>query len=297
MRVFPCYCLTYTSAIALYRALLSGCSSAALQDNDRTSLRNAIRNKLRQNRKIQSPYQLGLSFKLGYEVQHHPRALCRTAYHNQTVDKLDAATADNAAATGILSRLIAILPRGLTSSPPACRPPSTPSPPIHPSGRHPLAILPADRAVLNVRPYAQVSGARKVPVLASANGIPFLRLTKPQPAALSRVLRQKLARRIERFHRKVELQNYWLPLAKQEDEWDSLINAQLKRREDRINWTDAMYEAERLNVATTENEVRKDQEIIKKMQDIVDEETSLALKEGQMLIRGRKKAPIRVFKP
>lgn len=67
-------------AIALYRALLSGCSSATLSDNDRTSLRNAIRNKFRQNRKIQSPYQLGLSFKLGYEVRRKTRALLRTAY-------------------------------------------------------------------------------------------------------------------------------------------------------------------------------------------------------------------------
>ncbi len=59
---------TNKSAIALYRALLTGCSSAALPDDDRTSLSNAIRNKFRQNRKLQSPYQLGLSFKLGYEV-------------------------------------------------------------------------------------------------------------------------------------------------------------------------------------------------------------------------------------
>ena len=61
--------LTVGSAIALYRALLSGCSSVALPDNERTSLRNAIQNKFRQNRKLQSPYQLGLSFKLGYEVR------------------------------------------------------------------------------------------------------------------------------------------------------------------------------------------------------------------------------------
>lgn len=65
MRIKP---LIWSSAIALYRALLSGCSSAALPDDDRTSLRNAIQNKFRQNRKIQSPYQLGLSFKLGYEA-------------------------------------------------------------------------------------------------------------------------------------------------------------------------------------------------------------------------------------
>lgn len=31
-------------------------------------MRNAIRNKFRKNRKIQSPYQLGLVFRAGYEV-------------------------------------------------------------------------------------------------------------------------------------------------------------------------------------------------------------------------------------
>ncbi|KAF9696021.1 hypothetical protein EKO04_005926 [Ascochyta lentis] len=268
------------AAIALYRALLSGCSSAALPDNERTSLRNAIQNKFRQNRKLQSPYQLGLSFQLGYE----------------TLDKLDVSTADDTAGASAFSRLIAALPRGLTKAPPTRRPPPPPPPP-HPSGKHPLAVLPPEKAVLNVRPYAKVSGARKVPIIASANGVPFLRLTKPQPVALSRVLRQKLARRVARFHKKVELDNYWLPLAKQEDEWDTLMLAQLMHREDKIKWADAVSEAARQNYALYEEELANDREISQKMQRIVDEETELALKEGQEIVRGRKKAPIRVLKP
>ncbi|KAF1930819.1 uncharacterized protein M421DRAFT_57499 [Didymella exigua CBS 183.55] len=268
------------AAIALYRALLSGCSSAALPDDDRTLLRNAIQNKFRQNRKIQSPYQLGLSFKLGYE----------------TVDKLDASTTNNAAGMSTLSRLIATLPRGLTNAPPTRRPlPSPPTP--HPSGKHPLDVLPQERAVLKNRPYTQVTGQRQVPRIASANGIPFLRLSKPQPAALSRVLRQKLDRRIERFHRRVELQNYWLPLAKQEDEWDELVLPQLRRREDEIRWADAMHEAERQNGVIYEAELVKDAALIRKMQSIVDAETEFVLNEGREVIRGRKKAPIRVIKP
>ncbi|KZM28442.1 uncharacterized protein EKO05_0001595 [Ascochyta rabiei] len=268
------------AAIALYRALLSGCSSAALPDDDRTSLRNAIQNKFRQNRKLQSPYQLRLSFQLGYE----------------TLDKLDASSADDTAGANTFLQLIAALPRGLTNAPPTRRPPPPP-PPLHPSGKHPLAVLPPERAVLKVRPYANVSGPRKVPVIASANGVPFLRLTKPQPAALSRVLRQKLARRVARFHRKVELDNYWLPLARQEDEWDVLMMAQLMFKEDKVKWTDAVHEAVRQNLALYEGELAQDREIIHKMQRIVDEETELALKEGQEVIRGRRKAPIRVLKP
>lgn len=215
---------------------------------------------------------------------------------NQTVDKLDASTANDASGAGTLSRLIATLPRGLTSAAPSRRPSPPPSP-LHQFGRPRLDVLPPERAVLNNRPYAQVTGQRQVPRIASANGIPFLRLTKPQPAALSRVLRQKLARRVERFHRRVELQNYWLPLARQEDEWDELILPQLRRREDRIKWADVVHEAERQNGLIYEAELSRDAMVIQKMQDIVDAETELALKEGREVIRGRKKAPIRVLQP
>lgn len=158
-------------------------------------------------------------------------------------------------------------------------------------------MLPPEKAVLNVRPYAEVSGHRKVPIIASANGIPFLRLTKPQPPALSRVLRQKLERRITRFHKKVELTNYWLPIASHEDEWDVLMAAQLRHREDRAMWTDAIHEADRQNQALYDEDIAKDKEIIGKMQRIVDKETKLALKEGQTIVRGRRKRPIRIVKP
>ncbi|KAF2995887.1 hypothetical protein E8E13_004512 [Curvularia kusanoi] len=270
------------AAIALYRALLSGCSSAALPDDDRTSLQNAIRNKFRQNRKIQSPYQLGLSFKLGYE----------------TVDKLDAATTANTASTNILSHIISTLPRGLTRAPPQPRP-LPPPPPTYPSGRHPLAPLPPNRAVLKVRPHATVSGQRKVPVLASANGVPFLRLTKPQPAALSRVLHQKLARRQENFHRQVELRNYWLPLAKQEDEWDALITAQLPERVDGSEgkWVDEVLVADKDNSMAYELEMRKDKMMVGAMMEIVDRETAMVLRAGGKVVRGRAKAPLRVLEP
>jgi hypothetical protein len=55
-------------AIALYRALLSRCSASPLPAEDRTSLQHAIRNKFKQNRKIQSSRQLDILFRAGYEV-------------------------------------------------------------------------------------------------------------------------------------------------------------------------------------------------------------------------------------
>ncbi|KAG9186579.1 hypothetical protein G6011_09687 [Alternaria panax] len=265
------------AAIALYRALLSRCSSAPLPDDGRVSLRNAIRNKFRRNRKIQSPYQLGLSFKAGYE----------------TLDHLDASAIGDTASASTLMRLVSQLPRGLTRAPPLKPRRETPSNPL----KERLACLPPEKAVLNVRPYAKTSGPRHVPVIASANGVPFLRLTKPQPPALTRILHQRLERKTVLFDTKVLLVNWWLPMCQQEDAWDVLINEQLKKRDDVVKWTDAIRLSERENQEAYEHDLRKDRALVRKMQNIVDMETELALKEGQTIVRGRKRHPIRVIKP
>ncbi|KAI4641542.1 hypothetical protein J4E93_007639 [Alternaria ventricosa] len=266
------------AAIALYRALLSRCSSAPLPDDDRVSLFNAIRNKFRRNRKIQSPYQLGLSFKAGYE----------------TLDHLDASAIGNTASASTLTQLISQLPRGLTRAPPIRRYEKT-TPPDPPKER--LACLPPERAVLNVRPYAKTSGPRRVPILASANGVPFLRLTKPQPPALSRVIQQRLRRKNELFDTRVLLENWWLPICQQEDVWDVLITAQSREREDTVKWQTAVRDSLRANQEAHQADIRNDIVMTKKMQRIVDMETELALKEGQTIVRGRKRHPLRVIKP
>ncbi|OWY48489.1 DNA repair protein [Alternaria alternata] len=265
------------AAIALYRALLSRCSSAPLPDDDRVSLRNAIRNKFRRNRKIQSPYQLGLSFKAGY----------------QTLDHLDASATGDATSTSILTRLVSQLPCALTRILPIKPRRETPPDPL----KERLARLPPEKAVLNVRPYAQTSGPRHVPILASANSIPFLRLTKPQPPALSQVLHQRLERKTELFDTMVLLDNWWLPICQQEDKWDVLMNEQLKKREDTVRWTDAVRLSQSENREAYEKDLKKDRQITRKMQRIVDMETELALKEGQTIVRGRRRHPIRVIKP
>jgi hypothetical protein len=211
----------------------------------------------------------------------------------QTLDHLDASVTGDTASTSTLTRLVSQLPRALIRAPPSRELGEI-------SSREPkerLACLPPERAVLNVRPYAKTSGPRRVPILASANGVPFLRLTKPQPPALSRVLRQRLQRKIDVFDTKVLLNNWWLPMCKQEDEWDVLMNAQLKTREDNVKWADAIELSERENQEAYEKDLLKDRDITKKMQKIVDLETKLALQEGQTIVRGRKRSPIQVIKP
>ncbi|KAJ4296649.1 hypothetical protein N0V90_006697 [Kalmusia sp. IMI 367209] len=266
-------------AIALYRALLSRCSSAPLLDNTRVLLHNAIRAKFRQNRKLQSPYQLGLVFRAGYEV----------------LDLLDSPATGNAKSVDILKSLIPSLPRRITRTPSLRQPPTSPS---RPSMKHPLAALPPEKAVLNVRPFAKTSGPRHVPILASANGVPFLRIKKPQPPALSRILRQKLERRINRFHLKVLLTNYWIPMSNYEDEWDIILGKECGIVDNdgaakELPWVYEMVKAERANTTAFEKDMATDRDIATRMVALVDKETELAVLEGQKIQRGRKSRPIR----
>ncbi|KAF2182239.1 hypothetical protein K469DRAFT_586944 [Zopfia rhizophila CBS 207.26] len=256
------------AAIALYRALLSRCASSLLPDEQRNSLQNAIRNQFRKNRKLQSPYQLGLTFQTGYKV----------------LDHLDESNTGSTTSTQFLVKFVTSLPRHIT------RPRRTKSPlsPPHPL-RKKLACLPPEKAVLSVRPYTKVSGPRHVPILCSANGIPFLRLKKPQPPSLSRILRQKLDKRIKKFDQKTLLLNYWMPLAKHEDEWDYIIRRELGGEGESVKWVDAVRKAEIENTIAYERDIARTREIAERMQRIVDSETALAIKEGQKVVRGRRR--------
>lgn len=86
-------------------------------------------------------------------------------------------------------------------------------------------------------------------------------------------------------------------MCEEEDAWDALINAQLQTREDDVKWTDAIRQSEWLNQEAYKKDMRKDREITKKMQNIVDLETKMALEEGQTIVRGRRRRPIQVIKP
>ena len=86
-------------------------------------------------------------------------------------------------------------------------------------------------------------------------------------------------------------------MCQQEDRWDALMNEQLEKPGDTVKWIDAIQQAERENQEAYEKSLRKDRELTKKMQKIVDVETKLALMEGQTIARGRKRHPIRVIKP
>ena len=72
------------------------------------------------------------------------------------------------------------------------------------------------------RPYSNIPGRRRIPKLVNANRVPFLRLKKPQPAFLSRIIRDTIKTR----ERRIGLSNNLIPqvsIAKTEDTWDEIL--------------------------------------------------------------------------
>ncbi|KAF2003356.1 hypothetical protein P154DRAFT_544016 [Amniculicola lignicola CBS 123094] len=254
------------AVLCLYKALLTRCSTAPLPDEPRNALRNAIRQKFRKNKRLQSQYQLGIVFRAGYEALDHL----------ETPDPT------------FLARLVVSLPKGLTKPPPVRSLP--PSPPPSPAPKP---------AMLDVRPYPQMlSGPRHVPVLVSAGEIPYLRTTKPEPVAVSGMIRQLLASREKRFGEKVLFMNYWLPIARAEDEWDDImyrefgiVDQDWDKSGNRGTWGHALERAEKENLEAANRSRAKAKAVTVRMQRIVEEETKLAVREGVTVVRGRKGRP------
>lgn len=173
----------------------------------------------------------------------------------------------------------------MTRSPPQRFVPPPPDP-----TKQALECLPPEKKVLNVRPHLELNGPRHVPILVSANGIPFLRLGKPQPRNLSRVLRQKMAASVKNFERKVILEKYWEPIARLEDQWDDMVKKLngVKKEGDKELWVGSVIDARKEEMTKFLDMQQKNREIAAKMQRIVDQEMKLAQKEGVKVVRGRK---------
>jgi hypothetical protein len=74
------------------------------------------------------------------------------------------------------------------------------------------------------------SGVRKPPTLGATMGVPFLRLKKPQPRFLERVLRQKSQRKEKRIAKIMEMQAEGIEAAAAEDQWEELVAEMLDQQ-------------------------------------------------------------------
>ena len=67
------------------------------------------------------------------------------------------------------------------------------------------------------------SGIRKVPLLVNGNGIPFLRIHKPQPVALGLRIAKMILWRQKRWDNIKFLEEYSVPAARMEDKWERIL--------------------------------------------------------------------------
>jgi hypothetical protein len=82
-------------------------------------------------------------------------------------------------------------------------------------------------------PLSEIKGGkRRVPNLISAQGVPFLRYSKPQPISLSRVIGQKQQRDQKKWTQREDLTADTI-IAQWEDKWDEVVQAQMAKEQGR----------------------------------------------------------------
>ncbi|KAI0553239.1 hypothetical protein F4679DRAFT_501494 [Xylaria curta] len=229
-----------TACLALYRALLRLAPQISLPDSLATAwgpgknpIAIHIRRAFGRNVADTSPRIVYPALSAGYRMLSVLQ---------------DAATTPNsthhASIIAFLEARLAERQRSLANRPP---PPKGPKPGAPRPGTLPLLVkvspppsetnpypLPRYETPHRPRPQSELGGTgrRKIPVIDMASDFPFLRLTKPEPALLGRVLRQKMEKRIKRMDALLNLKEEGLAAAKLEDNWDTAM-AQLMRAEEK----------------------------------------------------------------
>ncbi|KAI4837557.1 hypothetical protein E4T44_08290 [Aureobasidium sp. EXF-8845] len=247
------------TAIALYRALLTKCR-AAPPPLRASVLRAVVKNSFARNRHVTSRHALQDGFAGGYEA----------------LDHLEASIAGNQTSILHLNSLLARLPSTLKTITTTNTPPKpSPTPEAKPAAKQGSALD------LRPRPAFSLPSRRRIPVLVSANKIPILRFTKPQPAALSHYIKSRVVNRQKRLDRKAALEAQ-MEIAKGEDQWDRILYAQGLKDEagggkkNNPLWTKAVYDSYGYLVNAIETEGVKNREMAEKMVAIIDKEKELA---------------------
>ena len=140
------------------------------------------------------------------------------------------------------------------------------------------------------RPYQNLSGRRHVPVLVNANRVPFLRIKKPQPPLLSRIIRNIIKTRNLRILSGERLAKE-LPFAQDEEEWDHILY-ELAGVDSRNllepRWHHEVKQAIDDNHRLQVGAIQKRADVSAKMYAIVEKEKALA-QEEKLRIRDEKR--------
>ncbi|KAF7118196.1 hypothetical protein CNMCM5793_007597 [Aspergillus hiratsukae] len=209
--------LLFTSkSLALYRALLRLCGRLPGAVPELQASKSLIQQKFHKYKNLQSPSQTANALKAGYEAldllhsasqgnEHDRHRIATLVLESQSIKKQTAEFQKALAST--------VQPKPLSKK--ELKKEELRRFQEMTARRHP------DATPILSRPRPVVNGRRRIPVLVSARGIPFLRIKKPQPKNLSGVIRTKLDKRWHRIERR-EMLGVELLFAKDEDDWDQL---------------------------------------------------------------------------
>jgi len=242
------------AVFALYRALLSQCSAVPSDDVEKDALKHVTRNRFRANRHLRSPRRLKLSFYAGYKA----------------LDHLDDAVIGDEASINRITGYLSKIPAFLKQAPKVASPP--------PKRDYPPYVTPPEHQFFNVFPREHVGGKRRVPNFVRANGFPMVRWKKPQPEKLTRTLTGLLKNKQKNINHQMDYDEYHVPMARNEDMWDHIVQQQLSQgsQEAGSTWArDAGMGLREIKKTSIERHKRT-MEKAHKMVEIVEKERELA---------------------
>ncbi|KAK4150632.1 hypothetical protein C8A00DRAFT_17871 [Chaetomidium leptoderma] len=219
------------ACFALYRALLRQGPRVPLPDDLSTAsplgpanpIQTLVRNGFRRNERDTSPRLVVSALKNGYR---YLTLLSRAA---------DPSTPEHSSVLSFLrenqTRVLALKAKSaastakrISTAPIEGRTPLITK--ISPEGHPPVYVPTGPPRPLSSFPR----GVRKPPTLGATLGVPFLRIKKPQPRFLERVLRQKSQRRTKRLIKILEMEGEGMEEAAVEDAWEKLVEDMLRRQ-------------------------------------------------------------------
>ena len=193
----------------------------------------------------------------------------------QGLDLLGSSASGDKQSTSQIRSLLTRITFGLKDPIEVPQPPKKPDPPIE------------SRPSIFSRPRPQVSGIRRIPYLVSANGIPILRIKKPQPASLSGYLSARVKSRQKKVDQKTLMQSL-LSIAQSEDRWDRILRKEVGAElvQETLessggSWTVEIRKSIRYLHWWLTDEQDKNHAVARRMVEIIDKETELAEKEEQ----------------
>ncbi|KAL4811231.1 hypothetical protein BDV18DRAFT_155838 [Aspergillus unguis] len=204
------------ACLALYRALLRRCNDLRRNAPQLDSARLHIRGRFRKYKNLQSPSQTANALKAGY----------------QALDLVHSALQGNENDAGLITKILsqAELVKQRKRDFQATLSERRPVKPLSKKkakaaeNRRQQELTdqphPERKSILS-RPHLMISGKRHVPAMVNAGGIPILRIKKPQPQNLSRIIRTKIMAREKLTNRRERLETDMF-FGEDEDVWDRL---------------------------------------------------------------------------